>query len=67
MQNGMDQVRAWKDSEAPRAADADHPSGKVRVPLSRGHVARAMVLAGVVLGLGMVSEMGTAVGTTTGP
>jgi hypothetical protein len=63
MHNGADQVQAWKDSQG---TDADHPAGTVEPPMSRGHVARAMVLAGLVVGMGVVAEL-SGPGTTTGP
>lgn len=65
MQDGVDQVKAWKNSEG---SETENPAGEVRLPMSRGHVARAMALAGLVVGLSAISEAGTLqVGTTTGP
>ena len=67
MRDGADQIRAWKEAEGSEGG-AEHPAGDVRLPKSRGHVARAMVLAGMVIGLSAVAEAGTfQVGTTTGP
>ncbi|MFL6120777.1 hypothetical protein [Actinophytocola sp.] len=71
MRDGADQIRAWKEAEGTEGAEratGEHPAGDVRLPMSRGHVARAMVLAGMVIGLSAVAEAGTfQVGTTTGP
>jgi hypothetical protein len=58
MHNEVDQEQPWNDAE--------HPAGDVRPPMSRGHVARAMVLAGLVVGLGVVAEL-AGPGTTTTP
>lgn len=66
MRDGVDQAKAWENTEE---TAADHPAGEVRLPKSRGQVARAMALAGIVLGISAVAEAGTlgAGGTTTGP
>jgi hypothetical protein len=63
MHDGVDQTQAWKDTQG---TDTEHPAGDVRPPMSRGHVARAMVLAGMVVGMGVVAEL-AGPGTTTGP
>ncbi|MFL6120776.1 hypothetical protein [Actinophytocola sp.] len=71
MREGTDQVRAWKDGTGDGAdgnATGVHPAGDVRLPMSRGQVARTMVLAGLVVGLSAVSQLGTletGTGTTT--
>lgn len=66
MHDGVDQIKAWKDSEGPEGAE--HPAGEVRLPKNRGQVARAMALAGIVIGISAVAEAGTMhTGTTTGP
>lgn len=69
MGNSADQIGAWKNSDAPTDESSDNPAGDVRLPMSRGAVARTMALAGLVVGVGMVADManGLAVGTTTGP
>ncbi len=67
MHDGVDQVKAWKDSEGTEDATAN-PAGEVTLPKNRGQVARAMALAGIVIGISAVAEAGTmATGPTTGP
>lgn len=65
MHHGVDRAKASDNTEGTAAAN---PAGEVALPKSRGQVARAMALAGIVLGLSAVAEAGTlATGTTTGP
>jgi hypothetical protein len=67
MREEADQVSAWKDGTG-EGGTGEHPAGDVRLPMSRGQVARTMVLAGLVVGLSAVSSMGTldtGTGTTT--
>jgi hypothetical protein len=67
MHDGVDQVKAWKDSEGTEGA-AEHPAGEVQLPKGRVQVARAMALAGIVVGLSAVVEAGTLqTNTTTAP
>lgn len=67
MYDGVDEVKAWKDSDA--AEGTEHPAGEVRLPKYRGQVVRAMALAGMVIGLsGVVAQAGIAItGTTSAP
>lgn len=53
MEEGSDQVRAWKDGED---RDADHPAGEVKVtrPLA---AARVAILAGFVGAMGAVTPL----------
>lgn len=69
MRDPAAQIDAWKNSDAPKSEGSDNPAGDVRLPMSRGAVARAMALAGLVVGIGMIADAtnGVAVGTTTGP
>lgn len=67
MRDGADQIKAWKDTEGADGTTG-HPAGEVHLPKSRGQVARAMALAGLVVGISAVAEAGTMqTGTTTGP
>lgn len=66
MRNGVDQVKAWKDAETSGDVDSEHPAGEVELPMRRGQVARAMVLAGLVVGLGAMAEFGPMATETTG-
>lgn len=69
MHNSADHIGAWKNSDAPKDENSDNPAGDVRLPMSRGAVARAMALGGLVVGIGLVADAITTitVGTTTGP
>jgi hypothetical protein len=69
MRDPAAQIDAWKNSDASKGESSDNPAGEVRLPMSRGAVTRAMALAGLVVGIGMIADAanGMAVGTTTGP
>jgi hypothetical protein len=45
MEKESDQVKAWKDVEARDGEEADHPSGKMRLP-GRMTATRAAILSG---------------------
>lgn len=49
--NPTDQIAAWKDVDASQTDGADHPAGKLTLPKSRGQLARATALAGLVTGV----------------
>ena len=69
MRDRAGQIDAWKNSDASKGESSDNPAGEVRLPMSRGAVTRAMALAGLVVGIGMIADAtnGITVGTTTGP
>jgi hypothetical protein len=48
--NGFDQVNAWKDDSAANADGAEHPAGKVNLPKRRRSHARSAALGGYATG-----------------
>lgn len=67
MHDGVEQVESWKNTGGTPDA-TENPAGEVRLPMRRGHVARTMALAGLVLGISAISEAGALVtGPTSGP
>jgi hypothetical protein len=67
VRDGADQIRVWKDAEA--SADCEHPAGEIDLPVTKGQIARTMVLAGLAVGFSSLGVAGTAgmPTITTGP
>lgn len=55
--NPTDQITAWKDVDASQTDGADHPAGRLTLPKSRGQLARATALAGLVAGALVVTPV----------
>jgi hypothetical protein len=55
--NPTDQIAAWKDADARDTDGADHPSGKVTLPKTRGQLARIYALAGFAAGVAAVTPV----------
>jgi hypothetical protein len=65
MEEGSDQVNAWKDVAARDAGAADHPAGEVKITKQLSS-ARVAILAGYVSVLGAVGAMTPYLPTTPG-